>query len=168
MPQTNAKQYLITRLTTERKRLEQNLTRLDEEQMLQPGVVGDWSVKDVLAHLAEWEQLCLNWLDASRAGVVPEVPAPGFTWKTIDALNKEIYLKHCERSLDDVVAWFRDVHERFVARINGLSEDELCSPGYFPWMKKRPFYNWVSGYCAHDLWGKTKIREWMKTQKIIA
>jgi uncharacterized protein (TIGR03083 family) len=162
MSQPNAKLHLVRRLSTERKRLEQNLARLAPEQMLQPGVVGEWSVKDVLAHLAEWEQLCLTWLDASQSGAVPEVPAPGFTWKTIDALNQVIYLKHRDRSLEDVLAWFREVHEGFIARIEDLSDDELCSPGFFPWMKNRPFYNWVSGYCAHDLWGKTKIREWMK------
>lgn len=29
-----------------------------------PGVVGDWPVKDVLAHLVAWEQMCLGWYEA--------------------------------------------------------------------------------------------------------
>jgi hypothetical protein len=88
MTQRKTKAQLVERLQTERRRLEQNLARLTAEQMVQPGVVGAWSTKDVLAHLAAWEALCLSWLDTSQQGGTPAVPAAGFTWGTIDALNQ--------------------------------------------------------------------------------
>jgi hypothetical protein len=74
---SKTKEAIIERLHTERRRLEQKLAGLSPEEMTQPGVVGDWSVKDVLAHLADWEQMCLGWCAACDRGEKPETPAPG-------------------------------------------------------------------------------------------
>lgn len=48
----------------ERGALEAQLAQLSDEQNTMPGVVGDWPVKDVLAHLVAWEQMCLGWYEA--------------------------------------------------------------------------------------------------------
>lgn len=52
----------------ERQALEELLTTLSPEQMNQPAVVGEWSVKDVLAHLSEWETMWLRWFADGLAG----------------------------------------------------------------------------------------------------
>jgi hypothetical protein len=54
------------------------------------GVVGDWSVKDIVARLVDWEQRFIGWYDAGLRGEVPEVPAPGIVWDELDILNKEL------------------------------------------------------------------------------
>ncbi|MGD8586077.1 MAG: ClbS/DfsB family four-helix bundle protein, partial [Chloroflexota bacterium] len=74
---------ILARIRTERRRLEQNLELLDEAQMLRPGVVGDWSVKDILAHLADWECRFLGWYRAGQRGEVPETPAPDLSWSQL-------------------------------------------------------------------------------------
>jgi hypothetical protein len=159
-----SKTIILARLRAERRRLEQNLAGLSPEVMVQPGVVKAWSVKDVLAHLAEWEALCLGWVDATRRGDIAAVPAEGETWRNLDPLNQRIYLKHRDRPLEEVLADFHAIHARFVEMVEGMSDDELLAPGYFRWTGRRPFYDWASGYAAHDLWGKTKIRAWRKRQ----
>jgi len=53
------------------------LATLTPEQMTRPGALGDWSAKDVLAHLYEWEQMVLGWLAAGQRGQTPSVPARG-------------------------------------------------------------------------------------------
>jgi hypothetical protein len=50
---------------------------------MQPGIVGEWSAKDVLAHLTEWEQMVLGWYHAGLAGETPALPAPGFKWSEL-------------------------------------------------------------------------------------
>jgi len=76
MPKPISKAQAIDKLETERRRLEQNLAPLNENDMLRPGVVGEWSVKDVLAHLASWEQFFLDWYAADQRGEMPHPPAP--------------------------------------------------------------------------------------------
>jgi len=56
--------------------------------MVEPGVVGEWSVKEVLAHLVEWEQMVVGWYRVGHGGEVPELPAPGYKWNQTPPLNQ--------------------------------------------------------------------------------
>ncbi len=83
MPQPHTKANILAKLRTERKRLDQNLARLSREEMTVPGVIGAWSVKDILAHLADWEAHMPVWIAAARRGdPVAEIEA-GLCWKQI-------------------------------------------------------------------------------------
>jgi hypothetical protein len=135
--------------------------------MLIPGVIAGWSVKDILAHLAEWEQLFLRCYEASQRGEIPEVPAPGLTWKDIDRFNQQIYQKHCARPLPDIQADYQLVHQQFVERLQSLSEEELSVPGFYPWTGSAALGTWMSAYAAHDRWAKTHIRRWVKARRAL-
>jgi hypothetical protein len=56
MAQPKTKARIIQELNTERKRLESILMTLTPDQLIQKGVIGEWSIKDILAHLADWEE----------------------------------------------------------------------------------------------------------------
>ncbi len=49
------KDELIKKIETEWDNLQAALDGLTEEQMHQPGVVGEWSIKDILAHITAWQ-----------------------------------------------------------------------------------------------------------------
>lgn len=165
MPQTKNKLEILKRLQTERKRLEQNLAALSPEDMLLPGVVGGWTVKDVLAHLADWQARMPVWLGAARRGEPDESPAPGLTWRQVDILNQRIYETHRDQPLDEVLTYFRATHQQFITMVESMPEDEIMTPGRYPFTGKNAVYNWLGGYAAHDIWGKTQIRKWMKAQQ---
>ncbi len=38
------------------------------EEMEQSGVVDDWSLKDLLAHLIDWDELFIRWYRAGQRG----------------------------------------------------------------------------------------------------
>ncbi|HEX8132353.1 MAG TPA: maleylpyruvate isomerase N-terminal domain-containing protein, partial [Actinomycetes bacterium] len=44
---------------------------LDDDQLVEPGVVEDWSVKDILAHVTTWEEEALQHLPLIIAGGTP-------------------------------------------------------------------------------------------------
>jgi hypothetical protein len=44
---------ILTRVRTGHRRLEAYLAKLSQEDMLIPGIVGQWSIKDVIAHIME-------------------------------------------------------------------------------------------------------------------
>jgi hypothetical protein len=162
-----SKANIIKRLHTERRRLEANLVRLSHEDLVRPNTMGNWSFKDVLAHLAHWEAFLPDWIAASRRGEDVEVPAPGLTWaiKDIHILNQRIFETHCNQSLEDVLAYFRDTHTQFMTLVESMTDEEILTPGYYAFTGNGPLYDWLNAYAAHDLWGKTKIRKWMKTQE---
>jgi hypothetical protein len=163
MPEPKTKLTIINRIHTERRRLEHNLAPLGQSEMFAPGVVGEWSVKDILAHLADWEEHFQPWVEASRKGLKPD-PEPGLTWKELDKLNQRIYERHRQQGLDDVMAYFHTTHEQFMHFVESLSDEELLTPGYYKLTGKGTLYTWLGAYASHDKWGKTHILKWLKTR----
>lgn len=139
MPRPKSKDELLKAIAKERGALEAYLETLTPEQMVEPDVVGEWSPKDVLAYLIEWEQMVLSWYRAGLRGEVPELPALGYKWNQTPALNRAIYEKHRDRALDDVLAQFHASHHGGLFRLRhqqplsvgqegdsqGVSEEEL-------------------------------------------
>jgi hypothetical protein len=128
--------------------------------MVQPGAVGEWSVKDVLAHLAEWESYMPVWVDTARRGETVEPP----NWKELDDLNERVYQAHKDQPLDEVLAYFRETHCQFMHMVETMPEDEMITPGRYPFTGKGAIWDWLNAYAAHDLWAKTEIRKWVKTK----
>ena len=59
------KKELLDEIQRQRRALDDTLALLSARQMTMAGVTrGGWSVKDVLAHLVEWQQMNLNWYAA--------------------------------------------------------------------------------------------------------
>lgn len=165
MPRPTSKTDLLAAIEKERSALETYLETLTPEQMTDPGIVGEWSVKDVLAHLIEWEQMVLSWHAAGLRGETPELPAPGFKWNQTPALNQQIFEKHRERPLDDVLGQFQVSHQEILGVIQGLSNEDLFSAGRFAWTKKNTLGTYfVSATSSHYLWARKEIRKGMRNR----
>jgi hypothetical protein len=64
-----------------------------------------------------------------------------------------------------VLDYFRSTHRRFMDMVEAMPEDEMLAPGRYAFTGKNTVYGWLSGFAAHDLWGKTKIRVWIRNRK---
>src|SRR5438045_2576914 len=51
-----------------RAELARLMSLLSDEQISRPGALGDWSVQDLIGHLACWEARALQAFDAARTG----------------------------------------------------------------------------------------------------
>jgi len=157
------KQALLDEIQRERSALDDTLAHLSVRQMTRAGVTrGGWSVKDVLAHLVEWQQMNLDWYAAGLRGETPAIPAPGYTLRELPRLNQAIYRKHHRRSLQAVMCDYRSYHDRVVALIETLSDADLVTLNRFAWTGP----SWTlsdylrAGTAAHYLWARTRIRRW--------
>ena len=167
MPQPKTKDQIIRRLQTERKRLEQNLARLSQDRMVEPGVVGEWSVKDILAHLADWEAHMPVWMAAARSGDPVAEIEDGLDWKQFDAFNQRIYERHRDQTLEDVLAYFHETHRQFMEMVEAMPGEEMLARGRYAFIGKGAVYDWLSAYANHDLWAKNHIRKWMKKEGLV-
>lgn len=165
MPKPTTKPHLLAESQAEYGALERLLTPLSPEQMLQPGAIGDWSVKDVLAHLYEWQQMFFGWYEAGLRGETPALPGRGYKWNQLPALNQEIYTAYHGAALKDVLAKFRASHERTLALVESLPEADLFTPGRFAWSGKHSLATFISANTAsHYRWARTAIRKKLKPQ----
>lgn len=166
MAKPASKGQLLADIQSERETLEQFLRGLSEEQLTAPGTVGEWSAKDVMAHLAEWEGMFLAWYAAGKRGEAPHTPAPGFTWGQLPALNQQIYEKHRERSLQEVQQLFTDSHQAMLNAIQSMSVEELFTPGYYAWTKKHALAAYITPNTSrHYRWAITEMRKRFKSRK---
>ncbi len=165
MPRPHTKELLLSESHKERDKLEGFLSTLTPDQMIQSGIVGDWSVKDVFAHLYEWEQMVLGWLAAGQRGDRPHVPAEGYKWNQLPALNEEIRRKHDHRSLEEVQIMFGESYQLTIQTIEGLSEEILFTSGLYPWMNKNTLAAYfTSCTSSHYRWALKEIRKGLRAR----
>jgi hypothetical protein len=127
MPDTHIdKPTLIANIKHDRARLDELVTSLDHARLLEPALDGGWCVKDALAHITAWEQLCLKWI---REGRREEGP---FTQGTIDAFNRGIYETNRDRALDAVMADSRRSYDAIVQTADTLPDDIDAAPAWAP------------------------------------
>jgi hypothetical protein len=158
------KQVVLDRIRTERRWLEQNLESVSEERMELPGVIGEWTAKDLLAHLLDWEQRLIGWYEAGVRGEVPQIPAPGLSWGDLDLLNRRIYEKHRDRNLEDVRRESNVSYARVLALVEGISEDEMFAVGRYEWLGGSNLVGFILANTAnHYRWAKEQIRGWLKS-----
>ena len=62
------KQYLLDTLENAWQQFKESYQGLSEAQISQPGVIGEWSVKDIIGHVTTWEEEALKALSADLAG----------------------------------------------------------------------------------------------------
>jgi len=166
MPNPTIKGALLASIRTEWGALEEFLATLTPQQMDVPGAIAEWSVKDVLAHLAEWEQLLLVWYQAGLRGEIPPLPAPGYSWAQMDDLNQKIYEKYCERSLEDVLAYFRASHLQVLEAVQAMTDDELFTPGRYAWTKQNALAAYVVPCTSeHYDWARQEMLKGLKKKE---
>ena len=161
------KKELLEEILLERTALDNTLSTLTKRQMTQTGVTpGGWSVKDILGHLIEWQQMNILWYEAGLRGEKPHIPAEGMTMRELPKLNHIIYKKHHRRSLDAILNDYKTYHEIMIDLIESLTDEDLVTLGRYSWTGP----SWaLSDYlrastAAHYLWARKRIRRWLNTQ----
>ena len=117
------KSELLDWLQSEYQRFQALLDEIGPERLDQPGVAGYWSVKDIVAHLTDWQPKLLASIQAAQRGE-PEPPPP---WpaqlQTDDEVNAWIYAANHGRPVGEVLDDARRVFEQTLAVVDGLPED---------------------------------------------
>jgi len=129
MKEQNNKKQLLQKLQESRSPLDTLLAQIPEEEMLQPGVEGRSSVKDLLAHITIWERHLIRRLEAALhdgVGVV-YVVEPGDPDDT-DAVNELIFTRNAQLPLRQVLAEFRGSLQEVLQAVDALSEKDLFDP----------------------------------------
>ncbi len=163
MPKPTTKTQIIETAQKERAALEELLAALTPEQMMKPNVIGEWAVKDLLAHLFEWEGMVMKWYAEGVKGKIPAVPSEEYNWGKLSQLNHAIYLKHRDRSLADIQKDFKSSYKKIMKTIESIPEKELFTRGQYSWTRNNLLGAYfVSATSSHYRWARTEIRKKIK------
>ena len=147
------KAELLESTYTQRAILEQKIAGLSPAELEYPGTMGEWSVKDILQHLVDWEQRWISWYEAGKRGEAIVTPEPGYNWRQMGQLNEKYRLKHKNRPLDKVMSDFHASYQQILSMIEAIPEEEMLTLKVYAWTGKLPLIAWIAGNtCEHYQW----------------
>jgi hypothetical protein len=121
-----------------------------DASLVEPGVVDDWSVKDILAHVTTWEAEALKHLPLIMQGGRP----PRYvTYGGIDAFNARMTEQKRHLSLADVRKQLDETHQRLVDFVRGAPSEQFSRETR---SRRRLRLDTYSHYPEHT----EAIREW--------
>ena len=157
------KEELLENLENSRESFMEILEGIEDERFVESGVIGDWSIKDILAHMTIWEAQLVTLLFQAKRGRAPQVLEVFRRDENIS--NEDWYNQFKDRDLELVFEDFNGVRNQTMRRIEEFSEDELMKPGYYGWASDRPLLEWISA-CTfdHEAEHAPQIRVWLAKQ----
>jgi len=163
----SSKAALLEAIHSGHDQLEKKISRLTIEEIVFPGSMGTWSVKDILAHLVDWEKRFCGWYLAGKRGEKVETPAPGMTWRDMNRLNQQFYELHKDKSLEQVQRETQASYKEIAALVESIPEEELLIPGYYSWTGKHPLSLWAAANtCDHYGWAMRMIHPKLIRQRM--
>jgi hypothetical protein len=162
------KQELLDTIQRESTAWERFLDEVGEPTMEQPGATGDWSFKDVVAHISAWRARTLQRLEAARNDQTPSAQFWPAGWDEendadTEKINHWIYEENCDRSLSEVLNESRQQFRRMRELVRSLPEDKLLEPDRFDWMEGKPLAALVSFDHFHEE-HEPALRQWLANQ----
>jgi hypothetical protein len=117
------RQQLLDKVDKAWVALKESYAGLSDAQLAEPGVVGEWSVKDLLAHVTTWEEEALKYLPVIIDGKTP--PRYSTQYGGIDAFNDLRTEQKRRFSLPEVLAQFVEIHSRLISYIQTVPEEQF-------------------------------------------
>ena len=117
------RQQLLRRLAKAWRAFKESYAGLTEPELLDPGVTGAWSVRDIIAHVTTWEEEALKHLPLVLTGEKP--PRYSTMYGGIDAFNARETERKRSLPLAEVLRQSDVVHGRLVDFVANVAEDHL-------------------------------------------
>ena len=96
-----------------------------------PGACGTWSVKDIIAHLASYEQVLVDVLSTFLGGgLTPSLTRfteQGGQFNDIEVSSRK------EKTMKEVLGEYNDTHAQVMFMVAQLPQETLSQTGTLPW-----------------------------------
>jgi hypothetical protein len=159
------KDEILDALEDQRESLLDAIEGLPDLILLEPGVTGEWSIKDILAHLSAWEAELVKLLWQARHGQSPTgVYTGGVPVDEINAVwSQAAQSRPWERVFDDFIS----VRKQTIRRVEPFSDAELNDAQRWPWLKGHPLWEWIANDSfGHEEEHVAQIRTWREQREI--
>lgn len=120
------KTTFVSTLRADHQEWESALSQVPEERMTEPGGAGEWSVKDLIAHITVYERWTIEWLEPALQGNPPDWNYPeDEDTATLEDRNARFYEQNRDRPLNEIRAEAAGAHTRLVNVIDQLPDDAI-------------------------------------------
>lgn len=140
-----SKDELMSAIRREWKMLMDVVGKLDEQKMTAPDE-GGWSPKDNLAHLSEWMNSLMGYhIDKRPAHEVMRMTEEQTRGWDMEVINPVLFERNKDRSSEEILDELKQTYEKLLAKLEGMSFEDLLKPRHANDPEKRPLLMWVLG-----------------------
>lgn len=133
---------LIHQLEEARQELRAALEGIKSEMEICPG----WTSKELLAHIAGWDQVTIPSLRAHARGIEPDASATG----DFDLVNVQLIETYQALSHSRMAGECERVRDELKTAIEEMPEERLAEPFLFPWGERGTVAELVAILAGHD------------------
>ena len=158
-PKRATRERLLDRIQQDWTALQSSFQSLTDADFLQPGVVDDWSLRDLLVHITSWEEEALKAVPV----ILAEKPLPRYSvlYGGIDAFNAQEQERKKHLPLPQVKSDLLATHQRVVEYLAQLPEAAFASGGRLARRLRQDTCNHYREHTAH-------VVEWRKRRRSIS
>jgi hypothetical protein len=149
------RRQLLKRVDEAWEAFNESYAGLSDAQLMEAGVTGAWSVRDILAHVTTWEEEALKHLPLILTGGTP--PRYSVAYGGIDAFNARTMEERRNLSLSEVREQQAATHSRLIELIRSVPEHHLIGDTRF---RRRLRLDTYRHYPIHA----EAIRQWRQRQ----
>jgi len=147
MDNIQIKKNMLDLFSSMHKELKAIVSRLTDEEKNARGSIEQWSVKDILVHLAFWGSHFNRQVEKAIAGQT--VPVAGDYY---EILNDGILMRNLDKPLEDARREEEAVFNQTIRLLEGMNEDELVDFEKYAFLEKRSLLDRALGTeCWHVL-----------------
>ena len=123
------KQHLLDTLDKAWQQFKESYRGLTDAQISQPGVIGEWSVKDIIGHVTTWEEEALKALALILQG--QRLPRYKDLYGGLNAFNALMTEKKRLLSLSEILKQSEITHQKLVAYISSAPDEMFTTETRF-------------------------------------
>ncbi len=150
---TNADQ-LIAELDRAREVMRALLRDLEAAHAQSRELYPTWTIKELLAHIAGWDDACIASLQAFSQGDVPATPAA----RGIDLYNASTVAEREALPLEHVIMEWEKTREIFKQAIREVPAEKIAERFVFPWGQQGTLEQMVMVFVEHETEQAEEIR----------
>jgi hypothetical protein len=167
---TLTKQQVMDTLDAARREWEETLAQVPANRLDEPGVVGEWAVKDIVAHVGYWERWSGGHVSAAMNGAtathtdlygVEHLPDEVAAMSE-DEFNQWTYDQFHNRPALQTLMEEQQHYRRLYFSLRAIREADLMAPGRFAWTRDSAVWDYVRGNTVEH-WAEhaQSIRDWL-------
>ncbi|HKH84827.1 MAG TPA: ClbS/DfsB family four-helix bundle protein [Gemmatimonadales bacterium] len=153
-----SKTELLERMRAGREEWDALIARIPDSARTEPALAGGWSVKDLIAHVAAFENWTAAQIRAANEGRAPtdrelygveEITVDPEGWD-LDRENAAIHARYKETPLSEVMTFSSQAFADLVAAVEGVAEEDVGRTGAQAWTGDATLVQIIPGQCyAH-------------------
>jgi hypothetical protein len=133
-------------LDTARQELLEAAARIPAEERSTRAVCGVWTTKDLVGHIADWEQFGVEGLRLMAVGQAPAIEQI----KDIEAWNQTHARARHDQPWEVVWGDLNRIRHDLLETLARMGSPELQQSFAFPWGEEGTAIEWVSVFVRHD------------------